>query len=199
MGIRKAQLCAAAMAALFLTACAPTGAPAGSDPSGTTAAGTTAPGGGAGDRDACLIGTWAVDVNDMSRQIAAMLQTARGTGAAEGTVTMVFGDTMTVKYDNTVIITVPNDPVSIVFRQTFTGDATSTDWSAKDGKLTGVLPADTVKTKIEMTIGGQQVPPTMTDLGGALDLSANGLGYTCAADSATLIAPTVTWKMTRSS
>ena len=201
MGIRKAQLCAAAMAALLLSACGPAGTPTGAGPSGTTVAGagTVAPGGGSGNRDACLIGAWAVDVNDMAQQVAAKMSAMRATGSGEGTITLIFGDAMIIKYNSAVIITVPDDPVTMVMKQTMTGDATSTDWTAKDGKLTGAMPANTVTSKIETTIGGQQVPATTTDLGGTLDIGATGLGYTCAGNNATLIAPTVVWKLTRAS
>jgi hypothetical protein len=200
MGIRKALLSVAAVTALSLAACTPgSGGTGGSSPTTVVGGGASATLAAGSDRDGCLTGSWSVDVPDLGRQVAAKMQavSATASGTGEGTILLIFGDSMTIKYDNSLIVTVPNPPVTMVFKETFTGDAASTDWSAKNGKLTGTMPAGGVQTKTEMTIGGQQVPPTMTPLGGSLDLGSAGLGYTCSGNSATLDSGVAVWKMTR--
>jgi hypothetical protein len=199
MRIRTAVLCVFAVTTLSVTACTPgSGSPGSSaTPSTVVGAGSSATVAAGGGRDGCLTGTWSVDVTDLASQVAAKMQSRAARGSAEGTLTVLFGDNMTIKYGNTLIITVPNDPTTIVFKETFTGNAVSTDWSAKDGKLAGSMPADTVKTKIDMTVGGKQVPSTITQLSGTLDLASGAIGYTCDGSKATLTSGVAVWKLTR--
>lgn len=188
----KALLLLAA-AALPMAGCA-------NDGSGTPVTGPTSTataGAGTAGRDGCLIGTWNVDVNDMAQQTAAKVGNG-ATGNGTGTITLVFSDQMTIKYNNVIAIDSPiGGGLTMNMKNTFTGDATSTDWTAKDGKLAGTMPANTVTSKIVTTVGGKEVPATTTPLSGSLDMSSGALGYTCSGSKATLITPMVTWNLTK--
>lgn len=105
---------------------------------------------------------------------------------------------MTIKYDNAIVIDSPiSNGITMEMKNTFTGEATSTDWTAMDGKLAGTMPANGVTSKIEMTVGGTTVPTTTTPLTGALNMSEGQLGYTCSGSNATFISPAVTWHLTK--
>jgi hypothetical protein len=180
----KALLLVAALAALPLTtSCS-------ADPALT-------PGAGAGaDRDACLIGTWKLDVTDMAKQAAAQINSgANGTGS--GTVTLVFGDHMAINYDAVADINGTVSGQTMVLKITVTGDASSTDWAAKDGNLSGTMAASAVTAKTEGTLDGKAVPVTVKPFDGALDLAPGTLGYTCSGNKATLTTPKLTWRLAK--
>jgi len=161
------------------------------------AATSVTPGGvAAADRDACLIGTWKVDVTDMARQGAAQIN-AGATGTGSGTVTLVFGDHMAIKYDTVIDMNGTVNGQTMVLKSTITGDASSTDWVAKDGDLSGTMSANTVTAKTAGTIDGKDVPVTVKPFDGALDLAPGALGYTCSGNKATFTTPTLTWRLTK--
>ncbi|WP_412543546.1 hypothetical protein R8Z50_14000 [Longispora sp. K20-0274] len=199
MRVKALPLAGLAAAALTLvTACTPDD-PATPSSSGSPAAGATsaaAAPAGAG-RDRCLTGTWKVDVADLAQQTAAKVGHG-ATGAGTGTITLVFGPTMTIKYADVIAITSPlSAGLTMTSTNTFTGEATSTDWVAKDGRLGGTMPANTVTSKIVTTINGRESPTTTTPFSGALDMSAGQLGYTCSGNAATFSTPMVTWHLTK--
>jgi hypothetical protein len=180
----KALLFVAALAALPLTTSCR------ADPAMTPGAGAAA------DRDACLIGTWNVDVTDMAKQAAAQINSGAN-GIGSGTVTLGFGDHMAINYDTVADIDGTVNGQTMILRITITGDASSTDWAAKDGNLSGTMAANTVTAKTEGTLGGKAVPVTVKPFDGALDLAPGALGYTCSGSKATLTTPTLTWRLTK--
>ncbi len=180
----KALLLVAALAALpLITSCS-------ADPSPTPGAAAPA------DRDACLIGTWKVDVTDMAKQAAAQINSG-ATGTGSGTVTLVFGDHMAIKYDTVVDLDGTVNGQTMVLKSTITGDSSSTDWVAKDGNLSGTMSANSVTAETAGTIGGKDVPVTVKPFDGALDLAPGALGYTCSGNKATFTTPTLTWHLTK--
>jgi hypothetical protein len=208
MRVKAVLLIGAAITALSLAACSSSGDSgtpnaAGSNPATTAPSAEASPTtGGAGGtvtgRDGCLMGSWKVDVDDMAKQTAERV--GRGaTGKGTGAITLAFGDKMSIKYDNTVIaIKAPvSEGLVMDMKNTFKGEAISSDWVAKDGKLGGTMPSNTVKSTITMSMGGQTVPSTTTPFEGALDLAQGNLGYTCSGSTATFISPIVTWKLTK--
>jgi hypothetical protein len=150
----------------------------------------------AGDRDACLIGTWKVDVTDMAKQAAAQVNSA-ATGTGSGEVTLVFGDEMSINYDTVADINGTVGGQIMVVKITITGDARSTDWAAKDGDLSGTMAANAITAKSEGTLDGKAVPVKVTPFDGALDLAPGALGYTCSGDKAILTTPKLTWRLTK--
>lgn len=194
----KAVLLIAVAVAASLAACTPDrpGTPGAAGASAGNPS-SAAPGAPATGRDGCLTGTWKVDVNDLAQQTAAKLGSG-ATGSGSGTITLDFGDQMTIKYNNVITINSPlSAGLTMVMKNTFTGDATSTDWRATDGKLAGTMPANTVKSTIVATVGGRAAPPMTTPFSGALDMSAGALGYTCSGNAATFTTPMVTWHLTK--
>lgn len=191
---------AAVLAVGALTACGPDESPnvAASGPQADATGSPRAAGGGdAADRDPCLIGTWNVDVDDMAKQVAARVGNG-ATGSGTGTLTLTFGDTMKIAYANTVNVdTTIGSGLKMTISDAFSGDASSSDWKAQNGKISGTMPASTVTTKITAKVGGkeQAVPPI--PLNGTLDLAQGTIGYTCSGNSATLSASSVTWKLSK--
>jgi hypothetical protein len=180
----KALLLVSALAALPLTTSCSADSPV---PPGAAAA---------ADRDACLIGTWKVDVTDMARQAAAQINSG-ATGTGSGTTTLIFGDHMAINYDAVADINGTVSGQTMILKITFTGDASSTDWAAKDGNLTGTMAASAVSAKTEGTLDGEPVPVTVKPFDGALDLAPGNLGYTCSGNTATLTTPKLTWRLTK--
>jgi hypothetical protein len=181
-------------AALALTACGP-------DQSSETPSGsgnqTQAGGGAASGHDPCLAGTWKVDVPDMARQAAAKMASLNATGNGTGDITVVFADQMSITYNNAIDITAPmSSGLSMNMKFTYTGSAKSTEYQAKAGKLSGVMPINDVKVDILTTIGGQSVPSTFP-FQGALDLSQGVLDYTCSGNTASFTNPAVTWHLNK--
>jgi hypothetical protein len=121
-----------ALVAAALAACGPDSA----SPAPGTGTGTNNAGAAATGRDGCLMGTWKVDVPDMARQAAGLMRTSGSEGSGTGNITLVFGDQMSITYDNAVIaITTPmGSGLSMKVTSTYTGTASSTDWQAKDGQ-----------------------------------------------------------------
>jgi len=182
------------LVAAALAACGPDSASSGPG----TGTGTNNAGAAASGRDSCLMGTWKVDVPDMARQAAGLMRTSGSEGSGTGNITLVFGDQMSITYDNAVIaITTPmGSGLSMKVTSTYTGTASSTDWQAKDGKLAGTMPTNTVTNKMVASVGGQEVAMPTIPFSGSLDMSKGALDYTCAGSSATLVGP-VTWKLTK--
>ena len=164
----------------------------------STGTGTENAAAAATGRDGCLIGTWKVDVPDMARQAAGLMRQTGAEGTGTGDITLVFGDQMSITYNNAVIaITTPmGSGLSMKITSTYTGTASSTDWQAKEGKLGGTMPTNTVTNTMVASVGGQTVAMPTIPFSGALDMSQGTLSYTCAGSSATLTGP-VTWKLTK--
>jgi hypothetical protein len=186
-----------------VSACGPetsstgSGASGGASAQASTAASAATGGGSAAGRDACLLGTWQLDVDDMAHQIAAKLPN-NATGRSSGTVTLTFGDTMKITYANSVIITTPmSTGLTMTITDKFDGSAESADWKAESGKISGTMPTDNVKTTITMKVGNREQAAPPQQLGGALDLSQGVLDYTCSGSSATMSNSAVSWKLTK--
>ncbi|WP_027344526.1 hypothetical protein [Hamadaea tsunoensis] len=174
-----------------------TGSSTGAGSGASTAASPQAGGGTAAGRDDCLIGTWKLDVEDMARQIAAKIPNG-ATGTSTGTVTLTFGDKMTITYANAVMITSPmSTGISMTITDKFAGSAESADWKAEDGKISGTMPVNNVKTTITMKVGNKEQAAPTQPLGGALDLSKGVLNYTCSGSTATMSNSAVSWKLTK--
>jgi hypothetical protein len=183
---------------LFLAACGPDDTTATGHPSGNGGASVSASNEGGGGTGAdCLQGTWHVDVPDMASQAAA--KAGGATGAGSGDITLTFGDQMKITYTKAVMkITKPmSNGITMVMTATFNGSAESTEWSAADGKLAGVMPTNGVTMKLAATIGGKTVPLENMPFQGALNMSEGNLGYTCSGSTATLISPGATWHLTK--
>jgi len=163
---------------------------------GTAGTATGAPAGNAQGRDGCLMGTWKVDVNDMGQQTAAKVGSG-AEGSGTGTLTVVFGSELKITYANAIVVDVPVSSMKMNMKSSFEGDAVSTDWAAKDGKLSGSMNSSNVKNSIVTTVGGVTVPAsTAVPLEGSLDL-AKTVAYTCSGNNATISGPGVVWKMTK--
>jgi hypothetical protein len=154
---------------------------------------------GAGGRaEACLIGTWNVDVADVAQQAAALLRNGGGRGSAEGTITVIFGDTLTIRYADTLTIVSDSAGRAIGVRDSYQGDAVSTDYTAKDGKILGTLPGSAVTKTTAVIVGTQTQPATSGRIAGALDLAQGQTTYTCSGSTATIgTGTTITWKLTK--
>ncbi|MDI1465894.1 hypothetical protein QEZ54_33465 [Catellatospora sp. KI3] len=189
----------AAVAALAMSACGPDGTGAtGASPAAGASAGTGASpaGGGSGDRDSCLTGTWQVDVDDMAEQAAAMMAQLKAKGDGTGSITLTFGEKMTIKYDANIAIVVPmSAELTMKVDSKYTGSAVSSDWTSKGGKIAGTMPTNDVKMDMKATIAGKEAPMTQVPFKGALDLSQGALAYTCSGSTATLAGPSVTWHL----
>ncbi|WP_203911390.1 hypothetical protein [Rhizocola hellebori] len=189
----KAILLALATAAA-LSACGTETPVATPDTTSNPGATTGAPAGG-GDRDSCLMGTWKVDVNNIAQQTASMIGSgAVGTGA--GTLTVAFGSEMKVTYGNTVSMDMKIGDKTMNMKSTFAGDATSTNWKTKDGKLTGTMSSNNVTNSAVATVGGVTVPTPTSVPFSALNLSET-VNYTCSGSNATISGSGVSWKLTK--
>jgi hypothetical protein len=162
---------------------------------GTTGA-TGGPAGNAGgDRDGCLIGTWNVDVNDVGQQAAAKIGSG-AVGSGTGTLKVTFGDEMRISYGNTIVMDMKFSDQTMNMKSTFTGDATSSDWKAKDGKITGTMASNNVTNSAVASVGGVTVPTGTSVPFSSLNLSET-VGYTCSGSNATISGPGITWKLSK--
>jgi hypothetical protein len=183
------------VATVPLAACGPDGAGGGTGSGGGPAGGGGT--GGSAHAEACLVGTWAVDVADVARQAAALAKNP-SQGTAEGTITMTFGDTLTIHYASSQTIVSPaSNGLLVGVKQSYAGDAVSSDYVAKDGKITGTMPADSVTMSTSVIVGGKTQPAQSGKLPGALDISKGLTNYTCSGSSATIANGTVTWKLSK--
>jgi hypothetical protein len=191
--MRVKALLLALAAAASLSAC---GTETPVETPGTTGA-TGAPAGntGGGDRDSCLIGTWNVDVNDLGQQLAAMIGSG-AVGSGTGTLKVTFGNEMKVSYGNTIAMDMKIADKTMNMKSTFAGDATSTDWKAKDGKITGTMSANNVTNSAVATVGGVTVPTPTSIPFSSLNLSET-VNYTCSGSNATISGSGVAWKLTK--
>jgi hypothetical protein len=80
-------------------------------------------------------------------------------------------------------------------KQSYAGDAVSTDYVARDGKITGTMPGDTVTMSTAVIVGTQTQPAQSGKIAGALELSKGPTNYTCSGSSATIANGTVNWKL----
>lgn len=171
MRVKALPLAGLVAALALVAACTPDDPAATSSPGAAASAGATSsaqPAGGApaAGRDRCLTGTWKVDVADLAQQTAAKVGHG-ATGTGTGSITLVFGPAMTITYANVIAInTTLSAGLSMTNTNTFTGAATSTDWVARDGKLGGTMPTNTVTSKIVTTINGRESPTTTTPFSG---------------------------------
>ncbi len=200
MKLRHLAVAALALCALALAACGPDdGAANGSGASGSATATATVGGGGqaASGRDGCLLGTWAVDLQDLANSTAAKLP-GGGTGTSSGSITVVFGDAMTLTYDATLTVVAPaSSGLSVGAQNIYAGTATSTDYQAKDGKLAGTMQTNTVTMKLSVIVGNQTKAASTAPLSGALDLAQSATTYTCAGSNLTLNTSGVVWHLTK--
>lgn len=190
-----------APALVLLTACGPK--------SGTPDAASSG-GGGSPDRDSCLIGTWQVDVNDLAHEMVGMMQSLGGaamsgaTATSDGTITVVFGDSMTITYGSVITLNSSAGSLPIVEKITYSGSAKSDDWTAKNGAIKGTMSSNDFKIEMTETMAGQPIPLGTLPVSGGMDLGAGNVSYTCSGGSGTIsvAAPnpvsSVTWKLTRS-
>ncbi|WP_212841908.1 hypothetical protein [Catellatospora sp. IY07-71] len=159
--------------------------PAPSGTTGATIAAVDPP--AAGDRDACLAGKWSADVDAMAENVSKMGGMTNATGSGTGNLTLEFGDQMTITYDDVVFsLTMEISGSKAVGKNTVNGSATSTEYHAKDGKITGVMPGGKISTKTVVVLNGVETPTTTGGYDGNLDLSKGTLAYTCSGDTATL-------------
>jgi hypothetical protein len=177
-------------AALLVGACGSDDTPPGGGGSGG--------GAGDGDHDGCLIGTWHLDVQDVADQMVALMSIPGGSAEATGTVTITFGDDLTIVYDDTVVITIPMSSMEMVATAVYSGSATSAEWTAKEGVLHGGQPTGDFDIAMTYRVGGQEVPATIP-LPGMGDLGGGDMTYTCAGGSAELKppSPAPTWRLTK--
>jgi hypothetical protein len=172
MRIKTLVVCALGAGALFVGGCGPD-----TSDSGTTTGGGASAGAGAnagnGDRDACLIGTWNVDVNDMAAQAASITSQPGARGSATGTIVLTFGDKMTITY-TTMAITTPisgaemiSTPLSREPRATTGSPRTASSRGIKHGH-----------SEHAARVGGQTIPMTAMPFQGA-STSQGNLDYTC--------------------
>ncbi len=195
------------LAALFLATVLATAACTADTP-GTTPTSSGAPGAAAsasaaapsaataaGGQDSCLTGKWKADVDAMAKAAARL---GGGEGAGSGSITMEFADQMTIAYDNAIITiksTVSGSNVEA--KMTISGTATSTTYTAKDGKIGGVMPGGKITTKSVMTMNGVETPMPAGAFDGNIDLSKNTLSYTCSGNRAELNNGYVSWPLTK--
>jgi hypothetical protein len=199
LGLMRKQLLAGALvgAALLLTAACGEDAPAG--PGGTS---TTGPGSGDGNpnHDACLVGTWQLDVQDAADQLVALMSIPGATAEASGTVTLAFADTLTSTWDETLKLTLPLGSQDMVATAVYSGSTVLSEWTANEGVLRASGPSGDFHIDLTYAVGGVEVPVpggiTPPNMG---DLSGGEVAYTCSGDSATLSppAPAPTWRMSR--
>ena len=186
------KFAAVVLAAAALAACDPSadpGTPAASSRSG----GAAAPSG----RDACLTGTWNVDIDDLATQIATMT-IATATGSGTGTITLTFGDTMRIAYASSVVVTGPmTQNMQLILKDDLSGESVSTDWQAGGGKLSATMSTNSVQTKVTAKIGDQEQTSPAMPASGALNIPPGGIAYTCSGSAATLSIANMTWKLTK--
>ena len=190
--MRKKTLLAGVLVstALLLAACNSGGG-------GTAGGGDGPTGDGNPNHDPCLLGTWQLDVEDVANQLKALMSMPGADVGNEGTVTVTFGPTAEVVYDNTLTMTVPGD-VAMVGKAVYSGTASIAEWTAKDGSFSGSAPTGDFDIDMTFSIGGMSVPAPIQmpalELGGDVPFS-----YTCSGDSASLSgpAPAPTWHLTR--
>lgn len=193
----------ALLAVLALAGCGPSdGGSAGSGATPGASGGAAAGGGGGGGAgsgrvDACLVGTWNVDLAALATQAAGLMRNGGGTGTAEGTMTVTFGDALTIHYANTLTLYSEASGMKIGVKDSYAGDAVSTDYSAKDGKIKGTMPGETVTKTTAVIVGDQTQPGKTGTIPGTLDLTNGLTSYTCDGSAAALNNGTVTWKLSR--
>jgi hypothetical protein len=192
MRLRGPVLAALLLAALPLAAC---------DQSPNTPAGSPSAGGGgasAAGRDACLSGSWKVDLQDLATQAAAKLPNGGGHGSSDGSITVTFGDTMAIVYGtNLTLVSDASNGLSIGVRNSYEGTATSNDYQAHDGHITGTMATNTVALKTAVIVGSQTQDASTGPLAGTLDLAQGVTSYTCGASTLTLDNDTVSWHLTK--
>ena len=185
-GRSRAQALVLASLLLGVAACGSpesTGEPSGAGGGTGAAAGGAA--GGAG-RDDCLTGTWAVDVQELARQ-AATRSTTPGEGTAEGTITVSFGEALSIVYANTFTLTSKTSGgLAVGVQDTYEGTASSTDYRAEGGHLTGSMATNTVTKTTAVVVGTQIQPAASAPLSGVLDLAQGVTSYTCSGSALTL-------------
>jgi hypothetical protein len=191
---RLALVGVAVVAAAALAACGPdtSGSTSGPGSSATSAAPAAAAG-----RDACLTGTWHVDVQDLATQTATKAgKGGRGTGS--GTITVTFGDAMTIDYAYVLTITTPSSQgMAIGVKDDFRGAASSTDYQASGGHLTGTMATNTVSLTTSIIVNGHAQGGSAQALNGVLDLSKGVTSYTCSGSSMTMANGVSTWHLSK--
>jgi hypothetical protein len=200
MKLRYLLVSALALCAIPLAACGPDeGTPGGSG--GTATASRTSAGGGGGaatGRDGCLTGTWKVDLDDLADRTAAKLP-GGGEGAGTGTITLSFDDAMTITYDAVLTITsTSSSGLKVGVQDTYAGAAASTDYQAKDGKLTGTMQTNTVTMKIAVIVGDRTQAASTGPLSGVVDLARGDTTYDCSGSNLTLQTSGIVWHLTKS-
>jgi hypothetical protein len=163
-------------------------------------------GGGAGNQaaggghDACLLGTWTVDMQNLAGQFPKVLPYPGGTGQGTGTVSVTFGDQMTVDYADHFDVTVSIGGFPSVMSVSYKGSSASTQWQTTDGKLTGAMDtgkAVTIDTVLKNAYTSKAVDAPS---GGDLKLSGEAYNYTCSGGSATISGQkqgSIVWKLSK--
>jgi hypothetical protein len=155
------------------------------------------PGATAHGRDACLLGTWSVDLPDLANATAAKLP-GGGTGTSSGSITVTFGDTMKLDYDATLTVTSKSsNGLDVGVQDVYSGTATSTDYQADGGKLTGTMATNTVTLKLAVIVGTHTQPASTAPLSGVLDLSQGNTTYACGGSNLTLTTSGTVWHLTK--
>ncbi len=149
------------------------------------------------NHDPCLLGTWQLDLPDVASQLKALMSMPGADVASEGTVTVTFGPTAEVTYDNSLTMTVESD-MPMAGTAVYSGTASIAEWTAKDGSFSGSAPTGDFDIDLTFTIGGVTTPAPMDmpalELGGDVPFT-----YTCSGDSASLSGPppSPTWHLNR--
>lgn len=195
----KALLFPVAVAlALATAACSGDSPPAGGSAATATPTGG-APAAVADGRDACLKGTWNVDMDELAKAVAAMPGPAGKKGTATGKVTLTFGETMKMDYTNAAVTveTPGSTAVPITIRSTFNGTAESKDYKAADGKISGTMTTNTVQSKMAMVNNGTEVDLPSGGVKFDLDPSSVPINYTCTGSKLTLNNGFLTWHLNK--
>ncbi len=166
---------------------------------GGSAGGAGNAGSGAANRDACLNGTWTMDSASLFAAVDASTGGVSAQTKTTGTVTVTFDDKMTITYNTAMMVDAAvGGAVGASTKTTFTGSASSTDYQATKGTITGSMPADTITAKAVTTTGvaGTSVQQTQDGtVSPAVSLNDGPIRYTCSATALTLEGDGATWKL----
>jgi hypothetical protein len=157
--------------------------------------------GAADGHDPCLLGTWTVDMEDLASQFPKVVPYPGGTGQSSGTVTVTFADQMTVQYANHFDVSVSIGGFPSVMSVDYQGTASSTEWRATDGRLTGAMEAGTSVAVNAVLKNAYTSKSVDAPARGDLRLSDEAHNYTCTGTAATISAPNQTaiaWKLAKS-
>jgi hypothetical protein len=136
------------------------------------------------DRDQCLAGTWKVSGATLAESYSGLSMLPGASVSGEGENTVVFGEKLVITYGATVKVTAGAGPVD--FTAVYSGRSESTDWKAKDGKLSATFSSSDAKVDLTGTVAGQPVSQQSLPLTGTIDPSKGNVTYTCSASGAAI-------------